>query len=246
MDSTSVSPSLTACMIDLESSKPNQFAKEHCGESYLVCVKEEEAKKIATDYANFINREFGVEENLTEKQKSLLGNAIKIPSKRKATKSASGSRPKKAPKVASGKRKPKKQRKLLLNVIKEEAEQADAEAALAKVAAFETKEKEKEKQLANSWDSGIEPNKDAHIDFVLSPEAAALISNGVYSYPKPKSSKPPQISSQPTLTNQIFDVADTGDTNSGHLSEIEEETPPHTPRPKNTPPHRSIMFIDQA
>jgi hypothetical protein len=175
--------------------------------------------------------------------------------------------------------------------------------------------------LANSWDSGIEPNKDAHIDFVLSPEAAALVMknqkiykalekgknpdyivnglalanvitqstfiqppllntkhifenlftdiepkdshpkrrclpqceslgelfpNGVYSYPKPKSSKPPQISSQPTLTNQISDVADTGDTHSGHLSEIVEETPPHTPRPKNTPPHRSILFIDQA
>jgi hypothetical protein len=50
--------------------------KDGIGESYLVCVKEEEAKKIATEYANFINKEFGVEENLTEKHKSLLGCAI--------------------------------------------------------------------------------------------------------------------------------------------------------------------------
>jgi hypothetical protein len=268
------------------------------GESYLVCVKEEEAKKIASDCANFIDREFGVEENQSEKQKSLLlGNPIKIPSKRKATKNASGPRPKKAPKVASGKRKPKKQRKLLMDVTEEEAEQADVEAALAKVAAFKAKEKEREKELENSWDSGgVEPNKDAHIDSELSPEAAALLlknqkiykvlekgkhpdylvnglapanvytistlkqpplvntkhifenlftdielkdshpkrrclpqceslgelfPDGVYSYPKPKSSKPPQISSQPTLTDHIYDVAETGDTNSGHLSEID-------------------------
>jgi hypothetical protein len=71
-----------------------------------------------------------------------------------------------------------------------------------------------------------------------------MFPNGVYSYPKPKSSKPPQISPQPILTKSH--VAETGDTNSGHLSKNEEETPPQTPRPKNTPPHKSIMFVDQA
>jgi hypothetical protein len=42
MDSTSASPSLTSCMIDLESSKPNKFAKEHCSCKFeeLQCVIE--------------------------------------------------------------------------------------------------------------------------------------------------------------------------------------------------------------
>jgi hypothetical protein len=42
MASSSTSPSLTACMIDLEASKPNQFAKEHYGHKYdgLFCAIE--------------------------------------------------------------------------------------------------------------------------------------------------------------------------------------------------------------
>jgi hypothetical protein len=42
MDSTSASPSLTACMIEPENSKPNQFAKEHCNCKYeeLLCAIE--------------------------------------------------------------------------------------------------------------------------------------------------------------------------------------------------------------
>jgi hypothetical protein len=66
---------------------------------------------------------------------------MKIPSKRKATKSASEARPKKVPKVASGKRKPRKQRKMVLNESDEE--KAETTTSLAKVAAFEAKEKEK-------------------------------------------------------------------------------------------------------
>ncbi|KAK2382660.1 hypothetical protein QL285_070179 [Trifolium repens] len=42
MDSTSASPSLTACMIELKNSKPNLFAKEHCPYKFeeLQCVIE--------------------------------------------------------------------------------------------------------------------------------------------------------------------------------------------------------------
>jgi hypothetical protein len=36
-------------------------SEDGIGESYLVCVKEEEAKKIAREYADFINKSFGVE-----------------------------------------------------------------------------------------------------------------------------------------------------------------------------------------
>jgi hypothetical protein len=40
MASSSASPSLTTCMIDLEASKPNQFATEHCKCKYeeLICA----------------------------------------------------------------------------------------------------------------------------------------------------------------------------------------------------------------
>jgi hypothetical protein len=90
-----------------------------------------------------------VEGNLTEKQKNLLGCPMKIPSKRKATKGSSGSRPKKAPKITYGTRKPRRQRKIVLNESGDDQEKAEREreATLAEVAAFEAKEKEKKKGI---------------------------------------------------------------------------------------------------
>jgi hypothetical protein len=71
-----------------------------------------------------------------------------------------------------------KQRKLIVDETEEERERAETEEALAKVAAFEAKEKEKEAELVNSWKSNIPPNKDAHIDSVLAPEVAQQIMAG--------------------------------------------------------------------
>jgi hypothetical protein len=249
----------------------------------------------------------------------LLRCAEKIPSKRKATKDPSEPRPKKVSRKAYGQKKSRKPRKLILNETDEDREKAETEATLAKVAKLEAKEKEKEAALANSWESGVEPNKDAHIDSVLSPKAVAEIlanqkmyktlDNGKYpdyivnglvnasvfekstsiqpplvpvkhifenlladidppkdcmkrrSYSqckslreecsksepfvsKPKPSKPFQIKPPESQTNQLSDIAVTGDAPSDHLvqnDEDSEETPPQ----KNTPPHPSTSMVDQ-
>jgi hypothetical protein len=276
-------------------------------------------KRLQENIRKFINEEFGVEKDLTDKQKSLLRCAEKIPSKRKATKDPLEPRPKKVSRKAYGQKKSRKPRKLILNETDEDREKAETEATLAKVAKLEAKEKEKEAALANSWESGVEPNKDAHIDSVLSPKAAAEIlanqkiyktlDNGKYpdyivnglvnasvfekstsiqpplvpvkhifenlladidppkdcmkrrSYSqckslreecsksepfvsKPKPSKPFQIKPPESQTNQLSDIAVTGDAPSDHLvqnDEDSEETPPQ----KNTPPHPSTSMVDQ-
>jgi hypothetical protein len=297
-------------------------SEDGIGESYLVCVNVEEATKVAREYEKFVNQKFGIEKDLIDKQRNLLGSARKISVKRKAPKEALESRPKKTSKVTSGKRKPKKQRKLVCDETDEDREKAQLDEALAATAAQEAKDKANQEELDKSWESNVEPNKDAHMDSELTPEATTRIlanqkiykalengkypdylvnglaraividestfiqpplvklkhifenlfakieppndskpkrrclpqceslgetfPNGVYSYPKPKSSKPPQISPQPTLTNQLYDFAETCDTHSSHLLENEEETPPQTPRPKNTPPYKYVLFIDQA
>ncbi|KAK2455327.1 hypothetical protein QL285_002792 [Trifolium repens] len=142
----------------------------------------------------------------------------------KATKDPSEPRPKKVSRKAYGQKKSRKPRKLILNETDEDREKAETEATLAKVAKLEAKEKEKEAALANSWESGVEPNKDAHIDSVLSPKAVAEI-----------------------LANQkMYKTLDnvTGDAPSDHLvqnDEDSEETPPQ----KNTPPHPSTSMVDQ-
>jgi hypothetical protein len=64
---------------------------------------------------------------------------------------------------------------MILDDTEEEREKAELEAALAVVAEKVAKEKEEQKKLENSWESGTKPNKDAHIDSVLSPKAAAEI-----------------------------------------------------------------------
>jgi hypothetical protein len=98
-----------------------------------------------------------VDEKLTVRQKRLLGEALKVTAKGKATKSPSEPRQKKAAKVTTGKRKPRRQRKLLLDATEEEKAKAEEEAVLKEVADYDAKEKEKEKKLENSWDSGIDP-----------------------------------------------------------------------------------------
>jgi hypothetical protein len=132
-------------------------------------------QKIAREYEKFVNEKFGIEKDLTDKQQSLLGSARKILAKRKATKESSESRPKKVSKVASGKRNPRKQRKIICDETDEDKENAEIDAALVAVAAHEAKEKAEQEKLDKSWEINVEPTKDAHIDSELSPEAATQI-----------------------------------------------------------------------
>jgi hypothetical protein len=132
-------------------------------------------QKIAREYEKFVNEKFGIEKDLTDKQQSLLGSARKILAKRKATKESSESRPKKVPKVASSKRKPRKQMKMICDETDEDKEKAELDAGLAAIATQEAKDKANQEELDKSWESNAEPNKDAHIDSKLPPEAASQI-----------------------------------------------------------------------
>jgi hypothetical protein len=91
-----------------------------------------------------------VEEHLTVRQKRLLGEALKVTSKRKATKSPSESRQKKTAKVTTGKRKSRKQKMLFLDATEEEKSKAEEEALVREVVEYDAKEKAKEKELENS------------------------------------------------------------------------------------------------
>ncbi|KAK2368946.1 hypothetical protein QL285_082106 [Trifolium repens] len=95
----------------------------------------------------------------TLRQKRLLGKASRVFLKRKATKSPSGPRKKKAAKVTTGARKPRRQRKLLVDATEEEKAEAVDEDVLRQVADFDKREKEKEKELENSWECGVDPGE---------------------------------------------------------------------------------------
>jgi hypothetical protein len=77
----------------------------------------------------------------------------------------------------------------------------------------------------------IEP-KDSHPKRRCLPQCESLgelIPNGVYSYPKPNSSKPTQFKPKSFLTE--CHVAETGDANSDHLSSKDDEETNRIPRP---------------
>jgi hypothetical protein len=83
-----------------------------------------------------------------------MGDASRVYLKRKAVKSLSGPRKKKVAKVSTGPRKPRRQRKLLVDATEEEKEKVELEEKLKKIAALEQKEKEKETKLENSYNCG--------------------------------------------------------------------------------------------
>jgi hypothetical protein len=65
------------------------------------------------------------------------------------------------------------------------------------------------------------------------------------SKPKPFQKQPSQTKPPESKTNQLYDIAVTGDAPSGHLVQDDEESEATRP-PKNTPPHPSIFIVDQT
>ncbi|KAK2436145.1 hypothetical protein QL285_021153 [Trifolium repens] len=129
------------------------------GESWLVHVRESEAKRVIEAHADFMKQlgaDIGDGEptRLTVRQSRLLEQPLKLaPVKRKAAKSPAGRKAAKAPKTTAPRtsRKPKV-KKLLLDLTEEEKEEAKIQEALAKVAELN----KKEEALKDSYDCGIE------------------------------------------------------------------------------------------
>jgi hypothetical protein len=126
-------------------------------ECRLVHVSDRDARNIAEAHAIFLKKDYEVDlvsgetQELTLRQKRLLGEASRVYLKRKAAKSPSESRRKKVAKTTTGARKPRKAKKLLLDATEEEKEKVEIEAAVKKVADF------KEKGLKDTYDSGMYP-----------------------------------------------------------------------------------------
>ncbi|KAK2411121.1 hypothetical protein QL285_046434 [Trifolium repens] len=129
------------------------------GESWLVHVRESEAKRVIEAHADFMKQlgaDIGDGEptRLTVRQSRLLEQPLKLaPVKRKAAKSPAGRKAAKAPKTTAPRtsRKPKV-KKLLLDLTEEEKEEAKIQEALVKVAELN----KKEEALKDSYDCGIE------------------------------------------------------------------------------------------
>ena len=129
------------------------------GESWLVHVRDSEAKRVIEAHADFMKKlgaDIGDGEptRLTVRQSRLLEQPLKLaPVKRKAAKSPAGRKAAKAPKTTAPRtsRKPKV-KKLLLDLTEEEKEEAKIQEALAKVAELS----KKEEALKDSYDCGIE------------------------------------------------------------------------------------------
>ncbi|WJX91103.1 NADH:ubiquinone reductase (H(+)-translocating) [Trifolium repens] len=129
------------------------------GESWLVHVRDSEAKRVIEAHADFMKKlgaDIGDGEptRLTVRQSRLLEQPLKLaPVKRKAAKSPAGRKAAKAPKTIAPRtlRKPKV-KKLLLDLTEEEKEEAKTQEALAKVAELS----KKEEALKDSYDCGIE------------------------------------------------------------------------------------------
>jgi hypothetical protein len=131
--------------------------KDGIEECRLVHVSDRDVRIVAEAHANFM-KDHGAEvgsgetKELTVRQSRLLGEASRVYLKRKATKSPSGPRKQKTAKVTTGPRKPRRQRKLLVDATNEEKERAELAEDLKKIAALQ----EKEKKLENTYESGID------------------------------------------------------------------------------------------
>ncbi|KAK2455615.1 hypothetical protein QL285_003050 [Trifolium repens] len=129
------------------------------GESWLVHVRDSEAKRVIEAHADFMKKlgaDIGDGEptRLTVRQSRLLEQPLKLaPVKRKAAKSPAGKKAAKAPKTTAPRtsRKPKV-KKLLLDLTEDEKEEAVMQAALAKVAEFNRKQE----ALKDGYECGIE------------------------------------------------------------------------------------------
>ncbi|KAK2433768.1 hypothetical protein QL285_018996 [Trifolium repens] len=129
------------------------------GESWLVHVRNSEAKRVIEAHADFMKKlgaDIGDGEptRLTVQQSRLLEQPLKLaPVKRKAAKSPAGKKAAKAPKTTAPRtsRKPKV-KKLLLDLTEEEKEEAVMQAALAKVEEFN----KKQEALKDGYECGIE------------------------------------------------------------------------------------------
>ncbi|KAK2414646.1 hypothetical protein QL285_037216 [Trifolium repens] len=129
------------------------------GESWLVHVRDSEAKRVIEAHADFMKKlgaDIGDGEptRLTVRQSRLLEQPLKLaPVKRKAAKSPVGKKAAKAPKTTAPRtsRKPKV-KKLLLDLTEDEKEEAVMQAALAKVEEFN----KKQEALKDGYECGIE------------------------------------------------------------------------------------------
>ncbi|KAK2416943.1 hypothetical protein QL285_039293 [Trifolium repens] len=133
--------------------------EEDIDECRLIYVSDRSARSIAEPHARFL-KSLGAEvgsgesQDLTIRQSRILAQPTKIITKRKDVKSpaASGSKKVANTKKSTGPRETRKPRKLLLELTEEEKEQAERDAAVAKVEA----PKEKEVLLKDGYECGIE------------------------------------------------------------------------------------------
>ncbi|KAK2352424.1 hypothetical protein QL285_096416 [Trifolium repens] len=128
------------------------------GESWLVHVRDSEAKRVIEAHADFMKKlgadiGDGEPSRLTVRQSRLLEQPLKLePVKRKAAKSPARKKAAKVPKTTAPRTSRKsKVRKLLLDLTEDEKEEAVMQAALAKVAEFNRKQD----ALKDSYDCGI-------------------------------------------------------------------------------------------
>ncbi|KAK2427168.1 hypothetical protein QL285_025764 [Trifolium repens] len=129
------------------------------GESWLVHVRDSEAKRVIEAHADFMKKlcaDIGDGEptKLIIRQSRLLEQPLKLePVKRKAAKSPAGKKAAKAPKTTAPRTSKKpKVRKLLMDLTEDEKEEAVMQAALAKVEEFN----KKQEALKDGYECGIE------------------------------------------------------------------------------------------
>jgi hypothetical protein len=149
-------------------------SEDGIAECRLVHVSYRDARNIAEVCS-------GETKELTVRQKRLMGEASRVYLKRKAAKSPSESRGKKVAKTTTGERKPRKpkiSKKLLLDATEEEKEKAEIEVAVKKVADF----KEKEKELKDTYDSGMDPKEfdKMYSDFPTRDDPQTLANQSIY------------------------------------------------------------------
>ncbi|KAK2456967.1 hypothetical protein QL285_004284 [Trifolium repens] len=129
------------------------------GESWLVHVRDSEAKRVIEAHAEFMKKlgadvGDGEPTKLTVRQSRFLEQPLRLePVKRKAAKSPTGKKAAKIPKITAPRslKKPKV-KKLLMDLTEEEKEKAVVQAELAKVAEFN----KKQEALKDSYDCGID------------------------------------------------------------------------------------------
>ncbi|KAK2428736.1 hypothetical protein QL285_027234 [Trifolium repens] len=194
------------------------------GESWLVHVRDSEAKRVIEAHADFMKKlgaDIGDGEptRLTVRQSRLLKQPLKLaPVKRKAAKSPAGRKAAKAPKTTAPRtsRKPKV-KKLLLDLTEEEKEEAKIQEALAKVAELS----KKEEALKDSYDCGIEASAFDNMHKKL-----------------PQRNDPHNTLEQQTLFGPAFEHASTSSAQV-MLDEDSDKTP--SPPPQITITHKDIL-----